>query len=148
MLSKKTFNDPELLDSRTSFEILEDIKEGIRKEERSKTIAVELERKREQMARKRAEDEREKYRKEISYIRDDQARRKAKRVNLIFAIGVGLIVVVPLVMSVFVSLLTIIISGVALLFTAYISFVKGFKLKSNYDLLFSKYRDQLARRLR
>lgn len=142
LLSRKTFNDPELLDSRTSFEILEDIKERIRKEERERTIKVELERAREQLARKRAEEDRDKISEEIRNIRDDQARRIAKRVNLICAIGVGLLVVVPLVMSLFVSPLAIIVSGVTLLFTAYLSFVKGFTLRSNYNRLVKRFIDE------
>ena len=68
LLSMKTFNDPELLDSSTSFEILEDIKDRIRKKERSKTIAVELEREREQFARKRAEEERDEERNRLAVV--------------------------------------------------------------------------------
>jgi len=146
LLSKKTFNDPELLDSSTSFEILEDIKEVIRKEERSKTIEAELEREREQLARKRAEKERDKMSEKIGNIRNDKARRKANFVNAIHAIGVGLLVILPSVMSLFWSPWAIIISVVLALFTAGLSFVMRFTLKSNYDRLFSRYLDQLERR--
>ena len=146
LLSMKTFNDPGLFDSSTSFEILEDIKDQIRKKERSKTMAVDLELEREQFARKRAEDERDEDRRRLAVFFDYQARRKANIVNAICAIVVGLVVVVPLVMSLFVGPLAIIISGAALLFTAYLGFAKRFTLKSNYDRLFSRYRNQLERR--
>ena len=146
LLSMRTLNDPELLDSSTSFEILEDIKDRIRKKERSKTIAVEIEREREQFARKRAEDERDEERNRLAVVFDYQARLRAKFVNAIYAIVIGLSVVVPLVLGLFVSPLAFIVSVVAILFTAYLSFVKGFNLESNYDRLFSRYRDQLERR--
>ena len=83
---------------------------------------------------------------EIGNILDYQARRKANLVNVLFNILVGVSVVVPLAMSLFVNPLTIIISVAAILFTAYLSFVKRFTPRSNYDRLFSRYRNQLERR--
>ena len=144
LLSMRTLNDPESFDSSTSFEILEGIKDRIRKKAQSKTMAVELKREREQLARKRAEDERDEDRRRLTKILDDRARYRAKIANLFCVIGVGLLVVLPTVMSPFWGLWTISISVPALLFTAYLGFAK--KFKANYNRLFSRYRDQLERR--
>ena len=142
LLSEKTLNDPESLDSRTSLDILEDIKDGVRKDERDLRAAVELEKEHERRARERAEREHAKESERVKNIIDDQVRMRATIMNVIHAVAVGFGVIVIPVLSLLVGRWQIAASFVGLCVAAYLSFGRGFTLKSNYERLCAKYRDR------
>ena len=140
LLSEKTLNDPDALDSSTSFEILEGIKDRIRRRENGLRAKVELEREKEQRARERAEQERDTESKRFERIVDDRARSRAILVNALYAAcGVIVFLVAPIVGAIVATPWAMVATGVGTV-GAYIGHLVGISPKSNYDRLVAKYR--------
>ena len=146
LLAEKTLGDPDALDSQTSFDILENIKEGIRSDERTKLSEIELEKQREQRARERAEAERDSTSRAMEKAARDYGRRKAMIVSVLGGMGIGALLLLPVVGAVLVHWGWVAISGVGALGAGYLSYVRAFTLHSNYGRLVSKYSDEYLSR--
>ena len=139
LLSEKTLGDPDVIDSRTSFELLEDVKTRIRSEERERTARAEVERRKEQLARERAEAERDEIVTNIRRAAKDFAERKIRMVRAIVWVGVGVAGLMPVVPGTLVHIGWVAISGLAALVTIYLGLGKGFTVKRYLGKLRAKF---------
>ena len=146
LLSEKTLGDPDALDSRISFEILEDIKARIRGEEREKVARAEVERRKEELARERAETERDAIVAAIRRAGEDDAERKVRVVRVLVWIGIGVAVLVPAVPGTLLHIGWLGISGAAVLVTAYLGFGKGFRVETYLEKQRARYRREYGSR--
>ena len=146
LLAATTLNDLEAFDSSTSFEILERIKQRLRKEERDNRVKVELQRDRESRAREMAEDERDKASKAIAQAADDYARRRAMIVSVLITIGIVTVLLLPVVGAILIHPALVAITVVAVLIQGYLSHVNGFTLRKSYRSLCDKYREEYRSR--
>ena len=146
LLSEKTLGDPDALDSRMSFEILEEIKARIRSEEREKLAKAEVERRKEELARERAETERDAIVSAIRRAGEGDAERKVRAVRVRVWVGIGVVVLAPVVPGTLLHIGWLGVSAGAALVTAYLGFGKGFHVETYLEKLRTKYRREYESR--
>ena len=146
LLAETTLNDPELFDSRTTFEVLERIKQGLIKKERTERVKVELARERESRAREMAENERDKASKAIAKAADDYARRRAMIVSVLITMGIVTVLLLPVVGAIVLHPAFVTITIVAVLIQGCLSHVNGFTLRKSYRRLCARYREEYRSR--
>ena len=139
LLSEKTLGDPEAVNSDTTFEVLEGIKNSIRGETRGKLREVELEKEESEEARKRAELERDAVAEGMAAAAADYGRRWATIVNATIAVGIGATLVLSVTGGIFIHPMAWAISVVAVLVIGWLSFVRGFTMPKNFCRLRAKY---------
>ena len=149
LLAAKTLGDPDALDSRISFEILEDVKARMGTKEREKAAKAEVDRRKEELARERAETERDAIVAAIRRAGEDDAERKVRVVRVLLWIAIGAAVLLPVLPGTLLHIGWLGASGAAALVTAYLGFGKGFRVETHLARLRTKYsREYESRYLR
>ena len=150
LLSEKTMNDVDALDGRTAIQILHEIKERIQDKADVDVRRITKQKEEEEQAKIEAELERDRTLTHLKSTLSQDARRKARIVNTICATGILLLEMVPLVIDILYTESSIPIVGgsislVAIAISTYFAF-RSF-LESNYERLFTKYRDLLQKKI-
>ena len=139
LLSEKTLGDPEALDSQTTLDVLEGVKDAIRGETRLKVRQMELQNAQIETARRTAEEERDFASAAIAAAAGDYGDRWAAVLNSMIAIGIGATLILSVFGAVLIHAASWAISVTAVLVTGYLSFFKGFTLPKNFCRLRTKY---------
>ena len=149
LLSEKTLNDVDALDSRTAVQILHDIRGRMRSQAESDIRKITKEKDNEKRAKIKAELARDRTMTHLKNTVTRDARRKAMIVNATWAAGIVVLELIPVLIEiVFGSSSLPLVGGAvsigAICISAYLA--ARFFLESNYQKLFSKYRNRLQAR--
>jgi len=150
LLSEVTLGDPNAFTGKTPLEVLEKIKEDIKREEKEKHIKTKKELEKSRV--KINEIQKDNKRKDIALelLIHEKSHKKAIFSNIRHGLLIFLPIVLPIPFSILFSPFVLIVSVIATTISAYYSFKKGFTFKKNYSLKykihFNKYKDEYFRK--